>query len=81
MHCKVKMPWPFYHRDMIITIGTSYDYTNKGLVTLTKSLDPGQTFFGYTSPPEDPNVIVREDVQTLFHFFQVLGPNKTRHLT
>lgn len=62
MKAKIKMPWPFYHRDMAISIGLTHDYTNNACVSLSKTLDAGTTYFGYTIPPEEPNVIVREDI-------------------
>ena len=51
---KNRFPKPlFYDREMIIHVTAFSDYTNKAILSSSKSLKAGEEFFGYVCPEEE----------------------------
>jgi hypothetical protein len=79
MYGKQKFPWPLCHRELYYHVTGVQDYTNKGIITVSKSKLAGEKYHGVEVQPET-NDYVRIIVQKGFNYFLYLGPNKTRHI-
>ena len=75
-----QFPWPLLDREAIMHVTGVVDYTNKALLTLSKSKEIGDKYFTYEVPDEDP-AYPRESVKHCMNYFQYLGPNKTRYIS
>ena len=81
LYGKNKFPKPlFYDREMIMHVTAMSDYTNKGILSSSKSINAGESFFGYVVPDED-YYLPRLQMNFCYHYYQYLGPDKTRHIT
>ena len=74
------MQWPIWPRDMIFKATGMYDRKNLAILTVLKSLPEDELFFNVPAP-KTANGHMRIDIKRGYHYFQYLGPNKTRYLT
>lgn len=77
---KQSFPWPMWHRDITMYASGVFDFKNKGVITISKSLDPGTSYYGVKVPELDEANFVRLEIKQGYNFFQYLGPRKTRHI-
>lgn len=66
-------PWPLGDRELVMHLTGIMDYTNKAMITLSKQIETGETFFDYVSPKENPKY-PRERADSLNLFFQYISP-------
>jgi len=78
--CQQTMPWPIWPRDMIFSATGFLDRENLACLSVIKSLDAGEAFFGMPAP-QTRERHVRLDIRRGYHYFQALGRNRTRYVT
>lgn len=77
---KQSYPWPMHHRDITFYASGVLDFKNRGVITVSKSLEPGSSYYGTTVPMEDQKYR-RLEIKQGYNYFQYLGPKKTRHIS
>lgn len=68
------------HRDICCTVTGMIDFTNRSLISCSKSVPDDGKYFGCPIP-EMPEGFARIDVKMGYHFLQYLGPKKTRYIS
>lgn len=79
MYGKQYFPWPMATRDMLFHVTGFFDYKNKAVTSVSKSIDPGEKYYDYVVQ-DATDGLVRLRVKMGYNYFQYLGPNKTRHM-
>ena len=67
------------HRELVFHITGCADYKNKAFLSLSKSKNAGETYFGF-QVPEERYEHPRIQINMGYNVFQYLGPKKTRHI-
>lgn len=78
--CQQSMPWGMWPRDMIFSATGMLDRQNVAVLTVIKSIDEGETFFGVPAP-KTTDGHVRLDIKRGYHYFQMLDESRTRYVT
>ncbi|CDW91698.1 UNKNOWN [Stylonychia lemnae] len=74
------MPWPVWPRELVFKATGMLDKKNKGILIVAHSAQNDSDFFDY-SVPETSEGYVRIDLKRCFHYFQQIGPNKTKYIS
>ena len=77
---KQSYPWPMHHRDITFYASGVLDFKNRGVITVSKSLEPGSSYYGTKVPMKDQKYR-RLEIKQGYNYFQYLGPKKTRHIS
>ena len=77
--CKQTMPWPLWPRDMTFGACGMIDKKNLGVLTVIKSVQEGEDYFGVKVPPTADGH-VRIDLKRGYHYFQRIDENTTRYI-
>jgi hypothetical protein len=74
------MPWPVWPRDMIFTATGIFDKNNMACLSVMKSVESGDVWFGQ-AVPETEQGHVRIKINRGYHYFQRIDDNHTRYVT
>lgn len=74
------MPWPMWPRDMIFSCTGMYDRKNNACLSVLKSLNEEDMYFGVTSPKTSDGH-VRIDIRRGYHYFQRISDTQTKYTT
>ncbi len=74
------MAWPVKPRDMIFSGSGVLDRKNRAVLTMLRTLEDDEMYFGVKTPKAAPGH-VRLEVKRAYHYFQDLDDGRTKYVT